>query len=146
MTCAIQNRQICLGLLAGLLVEAVVEIGCSRTPKPEEATGVPPAIASLLTEMRAANDRAKATYGIGFNSAMLKPIERLAGTAAPKDLLERAARHRALGEQMFSLDVQARDAYVQATKLSPNDRLWVVPELRLSCSAGLQSWDWRRER
>jgi cathepsin L len=136
------KRWACLGLLTGLLVG-----GCqsAKQPEPEKVTGVPRAMEELLAEMRAINARAKATYTIAFNPAMLKPIESLAGTVAPKDLLERAARHRSLGDEMLRLDLQARDEFMRASKLSAIDRLWLIPELKVVCLAESKSWDWRHD-
>ena len=122
---------------------AALGTGC-QTTEAEKFRTVPPAIEELLAQMREANARAKATYTIGFNSALLKPIRSLAGTVPPKDLLERAARHKSLGEQMLRLDLQARDDYLRTKNVSAFDRLWLFPELRISCQASLHSWDWRR--
>jgi cathepsin L len=133
-----------VGLLVVLLAgSAALGTGC-QSPQPEKIKTVPPAIEELLAEMRAANARAKATYTIGFNAALLKPIRSLAGTVPPKNLLERAARHKSLGEQMLRLDLQARDDYLRTNNVSAFDRLWLFPELKISCQASLHSWDWRR--
>jgi cathepsin L len=136
------KRWACLGLFAFLTGGAAFGTGCQSTqPTEKKVTPVSPAMEEYLAELRAENARATAT--IRFNSALLKPITSLAGTVPPKDLRERAARHKSLGEQMFRLDLQARDEFIRASNLSAKDRLWLIPELRITCQASLKSWDWR---
>ena len=135
---------------AALLGAAALLTGClkhEQTTKHEEPgpAEVPPAIEQELAQMRAANEKAGATFSIGFNPAMLKPVEDLAGTVAPKDLADRIVRQHPIGQEMLKLDIEARDQFANQMHLSAIDRLRILPELlRVQCAANLASWDWRR--
>jgi hypothetical protein len=129
---------------AALVGAAVLLAGCPKHGQMmTKVEGVPPAIQQELVELRAANERTGATFSIGFNPAMLKPIEHLAGTIAPKDLADRIARQHPIGQEMFRLDIEARDQFAREVRLSALDRLRVLPELYLKCAANEASWDWR---
>ena len=126
------TRGVCLALFAGfVLATATVQTGCKSGPRPsEDAEGVPPAMEELLKQMRDANSRANQKFTIGFNPAMLKPVETLAGTIAPRDLTERIVRQKPIGDEMLRLDLQGRDEFLKAASLSTSDRLRIVPEIR----------------
>jgi Papain family cysteine protease len=128
---------------AALLGAAALLAGCPKHGQKATVEDVPPAIQRELAELRAANERAGATFSIGFNPAMLKPIEDLAGTVAPKDLADRITRQHPIGQEMFRLDIEARDQFASQVRLSALDKLRVLPELVIQCAANRASWDWR---
>ena len=103
---------------ATLLGVAALLTGClkhkqiTRQEEPGPAE-VPPAIEQELAQLRAANEKAGATFSIGFNPAMLKRVEDLAGTVAPKDLADRIVRQHPIGQEMLKLDLQARDQFAR---------------------------------
>lgn len=149
-----RSRNLSWCTAAAVLGAAALLAGCPENRQTTKEKGhdlveatvdVPPAIQQQLTELRTANERAGAPIGIGFNQAMLKPIEALAGTVAPKDLAERIARQHPIGQEMLRLDIEARDQFARDVRLTGLDRLRVLPELlRLECAANGASWDWRR--
>ena len=134
---------------ATLLGVAVLLTGCLKHKQitRQEESGpaeVPPAIEQELAQLRAANEKAGATFSIGFNPAMLKRVEDLAGTVAPKDLADRIVRQHPIGQEMLKLDLEARDQFASQVQLNAIDRLRILPELVVQCAANLASWDWRR--
>jgi cathepsin L len=136
-------------IAAALVGAATLLTGCPKSgqiTKQEELgqAEVPPAIEQELAQMRAANEKAGDTFSIGFNPAMLKSVEDLAGTVAPKDLADRIVRQHPIGQEMFKMDIEARDQFAGQARLSAIDRLRILPELVVQCAANLASWDWRR--
>jgi cathepsin L len=137
-------------IAAALVGATALLTGCPKAgqitkheePSPAE---VPPAIEQVLTQMRAANEKAGATFSIGFNPAMLKSVEDLAGTVAPTDLADRIVRQHPIGQEMLKMDIEARDQFAGQARLSAIDRLRIMPELVVQCAADLASWDWRRQ-
>lgn len=134
---------------AVLLGGAALITGCPKQERMARHEGagpaeVPPAIEQELTQMRAVNEKAGDTFSIGFNPAMLKPVEDLAGTVAPKDIADRIVRQHPIGQEMLKLDIEARDQFANQLQLSAVDKLRILPELVVQCAANLASWDWRR--
>jgi cathepsin L len=99
------------------------------------------AIQGQLQEIRQKIQAEKLTFTVGYNSALERPIEQLAGTREPADLPIQAQRQNALAEKLIQLDLSARE---EAIKIDPK----LKPKLeifrpKVGCSAAAKAFSWR---
>lgn len=96
----------------------------------------PAAIKARLESLRKANELANRTFTVGYTTAMDRPLSRLTGARAPRDLSARAEKQNAIALKLYSADNAAKNAFAE---LYPGHLI----ESKVSCSAGQGSFDWR---
>lgn len=97
-----------------------------------------PQIKSQLQNFRSEILNQKLTFQVGYTEALDRPISQLAGLSVPGDLAQSSQRQTSLAMEVVQVDNSAREEYSRA---NPNKKL---PEMQLSCTAGLKAFDWRR--
>src|SRR6266542_5549875 len=95
-------------------------------------------VKSRLKALRSELAEKKLTFQIGYTTALDIPIEKLAGTRAPANLPEIAAKQNKLAAQLLPIDQEAREQAM--SKSAALQRLITIVR---ACAASKSSFDWR---
>ena len=98
-----------------------------------------PAIKTRLQAIRATLKAQNLDFGIGYTTALDRPLSRLATAEVPKDIAAQAARQARVSAQLLTLD---REALLNFKRLNPNI---VLPELKPFANPKASSFDWRTD-
>ena len=142
--------------LIGLwLIGSAFELNAQPTPRPtgaarveqrvrvvdyraREAAAVTP-LRARLTALRQQVEANRLTFRVGYTTAMDIPLEKLAGTRAPQDLPEAAARQNALAARLLEVD---RGAEREAVASNRTLRA-ITQSLARLCTASRAAFSWR---
>ncbi len=96
-----------------------------------------PAIRARLQALRAYLKAQNLNFGVGYTTALDRPLSLLAAARAPKDIAAQATRQAQISSQLLALDKQA---LLEFSKIHPEI---VLPELKLNANPTASFFDWR---
>jgi cathepsin L len=102
----------------------------------QRETAASPAVKAKIAAIRQRVAKEKLTFTVGYTEALDRPLSVLAATQAPRGLGKLVATQNIMAMKLLTIDRQARSEYA---RINPNQLI----ELKISCAAGADTFDWR---